>query len=146
MLKDCEILHAERRRSGLTQKDLAKRVGVSSVFISQIEGGRQDPNRDMANRISYALHMDPHKLFPLLFADYDAYGTSRPRTEPLKERPLTHVETVIRKWHNDPDSLTIAECQIAADFFGKNLFLVFPDRFDRLGNEIKQNQKMDVSK
>jgi transcriptional regulator with XRE-family HTH domain len=41
-----------RQRSGLTQADLARRIGVDRSSISGWEGGRRDPSRHVVARIA----------------------------------------------------------------------------------------------
>lgn len=54
-----------RRRSGLTQKQLGTRAGVTQQTISSIERGKGMPRDDLKLRIARALEVDPAELFPL---------------------------------------------------------------------------------
>ncbi len=47
-----------REQSGLTQEDLAKSVGLSSEFISQLELGKRSPSLDSLSRIALFLEKD----------------------------------------------------------------------------------------
>lgn len=52
-----------RRALGLTAKALAKSVGVSTSYISQVERGHQkDPSLPALRRLAEALSMDMHVL------------------------------------------------------------------------------------
>jgi RNA polymerase sigma factor (sigma-70 family) len=49
---------------GLTQQQLADKIGVSMPNISQVETFRRFPSRDMAEKIAAALMTTPEDLFP----------------------------------------------------------------------------------
>lgn len=42
---------------GMTQADMAKRLGVGRTYYSQIEAGTRDPSRQLAERICYFLSL-----------------------------------------------------------------------------------------
>jgi transcriptional regulator with XRE-family HTH domain len=46
-----------RRRRGLTQAALAKRAGLSWIFIAKVEGGARLPSWPTLERISRVLHV-----------------------------------------------------------------------------------------
>lgn len=56
-----KIMQNKRKALGLTQLELADRVGVTSQFISDIEGSRSDCSLEIAKKISFALgfNIDP---------------------------------------------------------------------------------------
>lgn len=80
-----EILRL-RKEIGLTQKQLAKQVGVSEGFIAEVEAGRKIPGSDLIARISKALRQEVGKL-DLLESDEANY----------KEEPDKKVVKVIEK-------------------------------------------------
>ena len=51
------LLVKYRAQNGLTQEQLAKRVGTSYSQISRIESGRQKTSLDMLQRIAHALDL-----------------------------------------------------------------------------------------
>ncbi|EZQ03052.1 XRE family transcriptional regulator [Candidatus Acidianus copahuensis] len=51
MLIDREEIKRLRRLAGITQAQLAKRIGVSQSFIAKIESGRIDPKLSLVRRI-----------------------------------------------------------------------------------------------
>lgn len=51
-----------RDRAGITQKVLAKRVGTSEAYVSNIEGGRRDARWSTVIRLLHALGADLHQL------------------------------------------------------------------------------------
>jgi len=48
-------MKAARMMSGMTQFDLAQRVGCSEALISKIETGRARPDRELKERIACVL-------------------------------------------------------------------------------------------
>ncbi len=67
-----------RRAKGLTQSQLAAKVGVSRPHLNLIENGRATPSMQLAWRIAGALETDLWRLFPLPTPDTsEAPGPSR---------------------------------------------------------------------
>jgi transcriptional regulator with XRE-family HTH domain len=52
-----------RQRSGLTQDQLAERVGLSPKYISGIERGVENPTMDILLRVAKMLGVEPYDLF-----------------------------------------------------------------------------------
>ena len=57
ILKGLRVLH------GLRQKDLARKVGRSRPWVSLVESGKLDPQREEAEKIAEVLRIDSEKLF-----------------------------------------------------------------------------------
>ena len=55
------ILKRNREKQGLSQNKLAKRLGVTQTFISEIERGRKNPSLEQFFRICKVLQI---KVFP----------------------------------------------------------------------------------
>ena len=62
-----EILRAARRASGLSQAALAKAVGVSPVFISQIETGQRVPSDRITRAIATLLGLPWQELIRTVY-------------------------------------------------------------------------------
>jgi transcriptional regulator with XRE-family HTH domain len=62
----CELLIAARKAAGLTQTELAKRIGVDQAFISKYENG--DRRLDVLEflKIADALNVDPASIMQVL--------------------------------------------------------------------------------
>ena len=46
-----------RRDAGLTQEKLAEKIGVSTVFVSQLESGSRAPGLETLVKLSQTLHV-----------------------------------------------------------------------------------------
>jgi len=55
-----EMVYAMRTRAGLTQADLAKRMGTTQSSIARIEGGGSMPSIDMLARLARATGISVH--------------------------------------------------------------------------------------
>ena len=56
-------IKAARTGAGLTQKQLADRVGVNRVTIARVELGERKPSLDLATRIAAALDVSLDALY-----------------------------------------------------------------------------------
>ncbi|WLR46559.1 helix-turn-helix transcriptional regulator [Halobacillus litoralis] len=52
-----------RKELGLTQNDLAKKVGIGRTTISRIENEFHNPYLDTLEKLAKALEIDPKNLF-----------------------------------------------------------------------------------
>ena len=53
----------KRERLGISQKELAEKVGISQSFLCDIEQGRSKPSIDTAVKLADALNIDDIKFF-----------------------------------------------------------------------------------
>jgi len=60
------VLRQFRQKAGLTQEQMAERMGVSVGFFGMMEVGRRWPNIDMLFRIAKALAVRPGELMDAL--------------------------------------------------------------------------------
>ena len=60
------VLRRYRHQAGLTQEQMAERMGVSVGFFGMMEVGRRWPNIDMLFRIAKALGVRPGELIDAL--------------------------------------------------------------------------------
>jgi transcriptional regulator with XRE-family HTH domain len=51
----CKRIRKYRHEAGLTQEDLAEKVGVSRVYIGYVEQGRNTPSLEILGKIAKAL-------------------------------------------------------------------------------------------
>jgi len=55
-----------RKRAGLSQRDLADRVGIDFTYLSKIENNKADPpSEDVIRKLAEELNSDPHHLIVL---------------------------------------------------------------------------------
>lgn len=52
-----------RKKKGLTQEELALRVGITRAYLSNIENGKYNPSLDVALKISKVLERTIEKIF-----------------------------------------------------------------------------------
>ena len=55
-------LRGARKREGLTQKELARLLGVSQTHISEMEHGKRPIGKEMAKKLGKALNVDYRAL------------------------------------------------------------------------------------
>ena len=60
------VLRQFRHKTGLTQEQMAERMGVSVGFFGMMEVGRRWPNIDMLFRIAEALGVTPGEMLDAL--------------------------------------------------------------------------------
>ncbi|MCL4545348.1 MAG: helix-turn-helix domain-containing protein [Chloroflexi bacterium] len=69
MLAYGELLAQFRRRADLSQRALAKAVGVDPSYINRLEHGeRQPPASDLTRALAAALKLDPTETDVLVFS------------------------------------------------------------------------------
>lgn len=57
-------IKAERKRAGITQAELAKKLGLATGTIQQYELGKRQPNGKMLQRIAGAINCSTANFFP----------------------------------------------------------------------------------
>ena len=60
---EARTLAAMRLRAGLSQSQLAAKVGTSQPHLARIERGQCDPGTDLIVRLAAALDIDPREVF-----------------------------------------------------------------------------------
>jgi transcriptional regulator with XRE-family HTH domain len=59
-----DYLRVERERAGLSQRQLASRVGVHHSYLARLESGdHANPSPDVVQRIADVLELDPTDLY-----------------------------------------------------------------------------------
>lgn len=58
----CDNVKRRRKELGLTQGEVAERLGVSQPAYAAIETGRNDPSLDVVERVAVALAVHPATL------------------------------------------------------------------------------------
>jgi transcriptional regulator with XRE-family HTH domain len=57
-----EAVRARRKKTGFSQEKLAEKSGLSTVFISRVERGKESPSMDSLVKIAHALSVKAHEL------------------------------------------------------------------------------------
>lgn len=57
-----EMIRAKRKKSDLSQENLAEKADLSTVFISRVERGKESPSVDSLLKIAKALGVKVHDL------------------------------------------------------------------------------------
>ena len=57
-----EAIRAERRKASVSQEKLAEKAGLSTVFISRVERGKESPSVDSLVKIARALGVHVREL------------------------------------------------------------------------------------
>lgn len=57
-----EAVRAKRKKAGFSQETLAEKAGLSTVFISRVERGKESPSVDSLFKIAHALGTKVHDL------------------------------------------------------------------------------------
>lgn len=96
------LLRAHRRRTGMTQRQLAARAGVSPSVIRDLEQGRtRNPKRESVQAIATALELTEPDL-ATLYAAAEARQVARPDAAAIGGGPLRiRVLGPIEVWHGD---------------------------------------------
>ncbi|NEZ47659.1 helix-turn-helix domain-containing protein [Clostridium niameyense] len=88
MSRVSEKIKEARNKKGLTQKQLAKKLGVSEKFISEVELGKRIINQNIMNRISKILGEDINDItmsFEEKILQESTKKTSNPNNTKVKE-------------------------------------------------------------
>lgn len=62
MRLNCSVMKRERVRSGLSQKDLAEKIGVERSYVAHLENGSKQPTVAVLERIAAHWQMPTHDL------------------------------------------------------------------------------------
>ena len=87
-------LREERDRVGISQRELARRIGLSASMISQIESGQSKPSVSTL----YAIVTELGVSVDDIFRGHEDHGGSRPRrtrsrpTPPPERDPVVHPD------------------------------------------------------
>ena len=56
------VISAERKRKGMSQKNLAEQIGSSNLYVSLLERGERKPSLNTLILIAQSLGMEPAEL------------------------------------------------------------------------------------
>ncbi len=64
-----ELLKNIREEGELTQEELARAIGVSTILISMVESGQKDVSKNLVVRLAKGLDVHPSSIAPFAFID-----------------------------------------------------------------------------
>jgi transcriptional regulator with XRE-family HTH domain len=79
-----QVLKQQRGAFRLTQRELARKLGVKASHVAYLENGRRRPSLSLLSRIADTLQLDKQQLFLLTHPEARALVTERP--EPARDR------------------------------------------------------------
>ena len=76
-----DVLQKRRHALGMTQRELAERLGVKGAHVAYLEGGRRRPSLGLLGRIAEVLGLDREQLFALAHPEVSSiFGRKRQPT------------------------------------------------------------------
>jgi len=73
-----DVLQKRRHALGMTQRELADRLGVKGAHVAYLEGGRRRPSLGLLGRIGEVLGLDRERLFALAHPEVSSiFGRKR---------------------------------------------------------------------
>ncbi|MFZ0889024.1 MAG: helix-turn-helix transcriptional regulator [Candidatus Binataceae bacterium] len=91
-----EVLRRRRQALALSQRDLAREVGVKGSHVAYLENGRRRPSFSLLKRIADTLGLDKQQLFVLAYPE--AIALISPGNAGDAERATTHPPDVWRQF------------------------------------------------
>ncbi|MEM1670233.1 MAG: helix-turn-helix domain-containing protein [Candidatus Methanomethylicaceae archaeon] len=98
-----------RKKKGLREVDLAKKVGIHQSEISDIEIGKRKPNIYLAKRIAEALEKDVNEVFPNSIARRKRKSIYEKYRGVLRDSKLSNDERDKMRYHMKLLALAIVE-------------------------------------
>jgi len=125
-----ERIRDARKGAGMSQIDLAKRVGVSQPAVANWESGIHDPRRLMIAKIAEALQVSPDWLAGATrsAAEADKHPAAAYIRRPLQHTPVISFAEAAKLLANpDADPHAVAEDYIPVTSGAEKLFALFVD-------------------
>ncbi len=83
-----QVLNRRREALGLSQRELARRLGVKASHVGYLETGRRRPSLSLLNRLAGVLGLEGELLF---FLAHPEARTLLARPEPAREASRDHA-------------------------------------------------------
>ena len=103
------ILQRLRKQQGLTQQDLAKRLNLSVVMISQWERGKRTPKPETLKRIADALGVPVSEFAPGIWEKFDLQYPNKKAELSEYDGFISYLNSLgftvkdsVAKWHDEP--------------------------------------------
>ena len=86
-----ELLKSIRKKTNLTQSELASKLGVSAVLIAMIESGQKEPSKKFVEMLAEKMKVSPRAIIPFI------YSTNKYEDDSLLEKKLTQFGMDLQK-------------------------------------------------
>lgn len=87
------VIQDIRRKRNLSQGDLAKKIGISQTYLSQVEGDKKTPSMDLLKQVSDILEIPVYYLlFKGLEIDKDISSDKREAYKKLSPAITSMIE------------------------------------------------------
>jgi transcriptional regulator with XRE-family HTH domain len=77
------IIKTQRENFRLTQRELARKLGVKASHVAYIEGGLRRPSLSLVSRLAETLGLDKQKLLFMTYPEARFLVTQPPKAEPV---------------------------------------------------------------
>ncbi|HYL58488.1 MAG TPA: helix-turn-helix transcriptional regulator [Candidatus Acidoferrales bacterium] len=84
-----QVLRQRREAYALTQRELARKLGVKASHVAYLENGRRRPSLSLLARLADTLELDKQRLF--LLTHPEAEGILNSRREPARAQRADHA-------------------------------------------------------
>lgn len=97
-----QLIKAARKKAGMTQAQLAEKLGISYVGVSQWENDLRNPKLDTLQRIAAALGVGVGQLMPAdnYWEDADGNGHTEPM-EPPAATPKDRIDAALDRLNDE---------------------------------------------
>lgn len=130
-----------REEKGLSQSELARRIGVSRQALSAIEIGKQDPSLPLALLIGRELNFDLKQLF-FLEDDLVPGGKVTSLTK-IERLGFVNQYQLLQAAHRDDDYL-VRHYQRLEEIFNRGYEALYHEAFDPLWNALPEDVSEQV--
>lgn len=122
-----QIIKRARQAAGVTQQELADRLGIKAVGVSQWETDKRNPKKETLARIAEALDVPmaflggadggPDKIIPDQSLQIVTYRMLQPVIQNLMNAQRDHDEDSIKFWGNIASELNKIQDEVADKYF-----------------------------
>jgi len=100
-------LKAARKAANMTQNELAEKLGVSYVVISQYENGVRNPKIETVKKLAVALNCSADKLLGLITVDfsvlYETRNRIKDRIDQMSDKEISALAVILGIDKNEED-------------------------------------------
>ncbi|MCI8397939.1 MAG: helix-turn-helix domain-containing protein [Oscillibacter sp.] len=105
-----QLIKAARKKAGMTQAELASKLGVPYQSVSQWERDTRNPKYGTIKRIAAALGIDPYSIM-----DFDT--ASEALAEDMMHPPTPDEHVLLRKYRDlDEYGKKVVDCVLEIEF------------------------------